>query len=448
MNDGRIELSEKQAEVWQLLDTKGITEVFAGGGAGGGKSLLGCLRQIYRRTTYAGTRGIIGRETFTSLMDSTMKTYFALLSQMGYVNGEHYKYNAQRHEIAFKNGSEQLFRHMKFDPSDPDYNRFGSTEYTDGFVDEAPEVDRRACQILVSRMRYNHKAHGIEKELLLTGNPGDHWIKNEFIMDENEEWITLPKHRRRVLFTIADNPDEFIRRTYTETLQQLDDYDRQRLLYGDWTAKQAVDRPFAHAFDEKKHIGETALFPGAQVYVLVDFNVDPFCATVWMAWRDNDGTPHLHGVAEVEVQAGVIAEMADRIRAVVGGSIGGMFLSGDAMGMNRTIGERDNKSMFLKLIQALKIGEKQFKGVPNPTHKTSREDVNYFLTHFPDIKIPRTMRGTIRDLTSVEVDEFGAIKKRNRRDVAQRADFLDTFRYLVNTFFKKAINTHRKTGVW
>ena len=85
-----------------------------------------------------------------------MKTYFEVLAQMGYKAGDHYTYNAQEHTVFWSNGSEQHFRHMAYMPSDPDYNRFGSTEYTDGFVDEAPEVAERACQVLMSPMRSKH----------------------------------------------------------------------------------------------------------------------------------------------------------------------------------------------------------------------------------------------------------------------------------------------------
>jgi hypothetical protein len=128
-------LSPKQTEAWWHLEDPEVLEVFAGGGAGGGKSLFGCLRQIYRRLKYPGTRGFIGRDSFTALRDSTMYTYFKLLAEMGYRSGEHYSYNAQDHTVKWGNGSEQHFRHMAYMPSDPDYNRFGSTEYTDAFVD-------------------------------------------------------------------------------------------------------------------------------------------------------------------------------------------------------------------------------------------------------------------------------------------------------------------------
>ena len=81
-------------------------------------------------------------------------------------------------------------------------------------------------------------------------------------------------------------------------------------------------------------------------------------------------------------------------------------------------------------------------------HKTSRDQVNYFLKHFPDFKIGKHLAGTRRDMRTVEVDAFGSIIKRNRTDTSQRADFLDCIRYFVNSFFAQSILRHQKTGVW
>ena len=444
MNENAIRLSKKQWQAWNALEKPHVAEVFAGGGAGGGKSYLGCLRQIYRRTTYADTRGFIGRESYTALRDSTMKTYFALLAKMGYVSDVHYKYNAQEHTIYFNNGSEQHFRHMAWQPSDPDYNRFGSTEYTDGFVDEAPEVDERACQVLLSRMRYNHQKHGITKELLYTGNPGENWVKYAFVMDDQNRLLALPQHRERVLFTIFDNPDEELRESYRQTLELLDDYDKQRLLYGDWTVNPNIERPFAFAFEKSKHVSaDAAQRENLPIKVSVDFNRQPFTCIIAHLWTDEQ-SPHLHIFKEIAVDNGSIEEMARRIKAVVP-NLFSIELTGDAMGNNKTVKvrESDNNTMFSALRDALGITEKQVRVVRNPFHVESREQYNLMLARHPDFKIHPSCTGLIRDHKIVEVDEHGKIKKSDRSQIAQQADFLDCSRYLCNTFLAKYINTLR-----
>ena len=441
MNENTLKLSPKQAKAWRLLDSPNITEVFAGGGAGGGKSLLGCLRQIYRRTKYAGTRGFIGRENFTGLRDSTMKTYFELLAEMGYRSDEHYRYNAQEHTIYFHNGSEQHFRHMAHQPSDPDYNRFGSTEYTDAFVDEAPEVAERACQVLLSRLRYKHREYGITPEILYTGNPGESWVKYEFVMDSKGELIKLPPHRGCVLFTIMDNPDEELRESYTRTLNMLDDYDRARLLYGDWSARPNVDRPFAFAFDASTQVSDRAIHQsGMLTIVSIDFNVQPFCASLKHIWQDGDGW-HNHTWAEISVDNGSIEEMANRIRSMV--DVRMIEITGDAMGNNRRvkIKESDNANLFISLRHELKLHTSQIRVKSNPFHKQSRENFNFMLQNV-DFCVHPSCTGTIRDLRTVEIDTDGKIIKTNRSKESELADFLDNERYAENVYFEKFRKLH------
>ena len=433
----QVELSDKQEEAWHLLDDPGIVEVFAGGGAGGGKSLLGCTRQIYRRLKYPGTRGFIGRESYTGLRDSTMNTYFALVQAMGYRSGEHYTYNAQEHTVFWANGSEQHFRHMAYMPSDPDYNRFGSTEYTDAFVDEAPEVSARACQVLLSRLRYMHGEYGITPEVLYTGNPGESWIKEQFVMDPQGNVIDLPPHRARVLFTIEDNPDKDLRERYKSTLGYLDAYDRARLLHGDWSAMPKVQRPFAFAFDRAKHIKPFVIDQRAPVWVWVDFNLDPFTALIAQQQGQRVGI-----AKEIAVTGGTMQEMAQRIRAIAPNVFMHQY-TGDRSGAARRIQAKSTTSMWDDLLSELGARDSQLDLPPNPSHKQSREDTNYVLHHHPDFAIDPSCTGLIYDLERVEVDSDLSIIKSDRTQASQRADFLDDLRYGINTYLGGWIQTHR-----
>lgn len=441
-----IKLSVKQKQAWKLLDRPDIIEVFAGGGAGGGKSYLGCLRQIYRRTAYPGTRGFIGREDFTAMRDSTMKTYFQILSELGYKSIEHYTYNGQEHSVYWKNGtadwpgSEQHFRYMRHMPSDPDYNRFGSTEYTDAFIDEAPEVDARACQVLLSRLRYAHSRYNITPEILYTGNPGESWIKDQFVLDHNGDLVTLPKHRGRVLFTIRDNPDATLRDQYISTLMHLDHYDRARLLDGDWSARPKAERPFAFAFDRRKHVRPFVLDNRLPVIVGIDFNVDPFCALVCQEQGNTFGIAH-----EIDIKGGSIEEMVERITAIAPNIMYHQY-TGDHTGTARRIQMRSTASMWDDFMLAIRARESQLKLPANPTHKESREQVAYVHHHHPDFRIDPSCTGLIYDLESVEVDADLHIIKSDRSKANQRADKLDVMRYVVNTYLWKWIQTHRKTN--
>jgi hypothetical protein len=98
-------------------------------------------------------------------------------------------------------------------------------------------------------------------------------------------------------------------------------------------------------------------------------------------------------------------------------------------------------------MRLLGLRESQLKVSNNPTHENSRADCNYYLYHHPDMKIHKRCVGTIRDMRNVQVDAFGAIIKRNRKDLNQRADFLDNFRYKVHNICYKWIEQHQRKWV-
>ena len=326
----------------------------------------------------------------------------------------------------FDNGSEQHFRHRAHQPSDPDYNRFGSTEYTGGCVDEAPEVAARACQVLLSRLRYDHKKHSIAPKLLYTGNPGDTWVKSGFVMDDKGNWIDLPAHRARVLFTILDNPDIELQESYVKTLELLDDYDKARLLYGDWTARPNIDRPFAFNFDEQKHTSDKVVFrPHLPIRISIDFNVEPFCAIIANQWRDKDGE-HLHICHEIMVSEGSIEELAKQIRTYIGTATD-FEVTGDRMGDNRRVKlkDSDNSRLYDQIREELGAVRSQMKLPKNPFHKESRHNHNYMLNHYNDFKISKKCIHLISDYRTVEVDEHGGITKANRNVEGQKSDLMD-----------------------
>ncbi len=433
-----LELSQKQSNALHRLEDPNVYEVFAGGGAGGGKSWLGCTWQIWRRIMQPGTRGFIGRENFTALRDSTMNTYFSTLERMGLKGGDVWTYNAQEHTVRFTNGSEQHFRHMAYQPSDPNYDRFGSTEYTDGFVDEAPEVQARACQVLLSRLRYRNTPT-CTPALLYTGNPSDSWVKAMFVMDSAGNFIDLPPHRKRVLFTVADNPDPAMREQYAQTLALLDNYDRARLLYGDWSAKPTKERPFAFAWDRAKHVKPCTLVNGAPVIISVDFNLDPFCAIIAQEQGRRIAITH-----EVSIKSGTIEELCSRILAIVPDVYLHQY-TGDRSGANRRILTRTTASMWDDFLAVMGAREKQLKLPNNPSHRESREETNYVLHHHPEFVVDPSCTGVIFDMENVEVDADHSIIKADRSQASQRADYLDDVRYLIHTYLRPWIDLHRKS---
>ena len=70
-----IRPTKKQHEVYQALNNKEITDIFFGGGAGGGKTWLICESRLINCLRYPGYRSYIAREELKRLMQSTYITW-------------------------------------------------------------------------------------------------------------------------------------------------------------------------------------------------------------------------------------------------------------------------------------------------------------------------------------------------------------------------------------
>lgn len=228
----------KQQEALSHLSTKSpVSRVLYGGSAGSGKSELGCRWQIERRLKYAGTRSVIGRSEFQALRTSTMHTFFKVLGpgyehSVGYnlKPGRDFSYNGSSHILRFYNGSEVIFKDLFEYPSDPNWDNLGSLEITDYFVDECTEVSQRAVNILHSRCRYLLNEFNLKPKGLLTCNPAKGWVYNDIYLPWKNESLTPSWRFVQALPT--DNPH--LPPSYLDALNELPEYDRQRLLFGNW----------------------------------------------------------------------------------------------------------------------------------------------------------------------------------------------------------------------
>lgn len=146
--------------------------------------------------------------------------------------GEHWKLNGQYNYIEFTNGSRIDLLDVKYIPSDPLYERFGSQEYTDGALEECGEIDFRAFDVLKSRVgRHKNDEFGIRPTLALTGNPKKNWTYNLFYKPWKEG--TLPANYSFIQSLYGDN--SHTAKDYEHSLSQIHDpVLRERLKEGNW----------------------------------------------------------------------------------------------------------------------------------------------------------------------------------------------------------------------
>lgn len=332
MNGKRVVLSKQQSVAWTFLEDGLTNEVLYGGGAGGGKTYFGWLWQISRRLRYPGTRGAVVRNTLQSIKKSVMPTFFVVMNHLGY-GREVYKINEVDNVITWFNGSVTLLLEASYRPSDPDYQRFGGLELTDLFVDEGGEINQRAYDILNTRIRWKLAELGLVPKSLMTCNPGYHWIRERFIVDGDGKPLVLDANKRYVQALVSDNIDVAFAELYAKTLMNThSDYDRQRLLYGDWDAVPKTGGEFYGSFQGKVHIGDVRYDPELALHFSFDFNSLPYMTcTVWQIGNGGLGLWQIDEVCLGPPFNNTLATCRELLKRY-GGHVNGVFVYGDPSG--------------------------------------------------------------------------------------------------------------------
>jgi hypothetical protein len=205
-----------------------------------------------------------------------------------------------------------------------------------------------------------------------------------------------------------------------------------RFVEGDWDVLDDVANPFLYAWSDEKHIDDSVTHNAhLPTFISVDFNINPLCALL----IQNVGSSAMV-VDEIKIERGSIDAFCDAVEAL-NIPTGLIRITGDAMGKGGTIQERDNSSAYIQIKRRLKLADNQIIIPANPRHVNSRIDCNTALKKL-DIRVnSKNCKGFVFDAKQVQCNAEGQIIKSNRKNISERADFLDCFRYFVNAILKR-----------
>lgn len=188
----------------------------------------------------------------------------------------------------------------------------------------------------------------------------------------------------------------------------------------------AVNNPFAYAFDEAKHVKPCKYDANNELLLSFDFNVDPITCSA----AQDDGTK-MEVIKEWAITNGDIYQLTDMIIATYPNAL--FMVTGDATGAARSAVTQGNINYYTVIQNRLGLGRGQMRQPRiNPSIRDSRVLTNSILQNY-DVSIDPSCVGLIRDLKYVQVDDEQSIIK-DRQDETRKADHLDNFRYLINTF--------------
>lgn len=221
----------KQHLAWIRLRDAVTEFILFGGGAGGGKSWLGCEWLLTCCIFYPGTRYFIGRSELKQIRLSTVPTFYKVLKYHGIQSENLFRFNQQDNCFLFHNGSRIDFLELKYYPSDPLYERFGSFEFTAGWGEEVGEVSEDAIIAVNSRTgRCMNDKYGLMGKVLLTCNPKKNWLYYTFYIPDRDKKLSADKAFIKALVTDNDKGES----GYKKKLDAMKGIQGMRLRHGIW----------------------------------------------------------------------------------------------------------------------------------------------------------------------------------------------------------------------
>lgn len=393
-------------------------------------SYLGSAWLVSSCIRFPDIRAVVARKTLKMLKESTWNTIKTIVKSWGLRENRNYKINNLEGTMTFWNGSVIIMKEMVDLPSDPNFERFGSSEYTIAFVDEVSEISERAVEVLFSRLRWNvTETFGISRMLLST-NPCLTWVRSRFVQDDDGAAVVCNEGEAYVPFSVFDNPDEKFRIQYVASLDKITDKaTKERLKYGNWDFVDSNDMAAYWNFNGdihiKDHLKEKVYNTLKPIIVSWDFNVSPYMSTISMqidyekkivyVLEETIGTP-----ASKENNTPALAKKIQS-KYLNDQHLGGLFITGDPAGLARSTQTEEgvnNYTIIAKNIDSPTLRPKVRLLRKQPPQTARLDFVNNLLNgyHGWQIMIDGRCRKLVEDLVYQTKNSDGTKTKKKVND--------------------------------
>jgi PBSX family phage terminase large subunit len=342
-----------QCENCQSFDLPQI--ILGGGAAGGGKSYLASCWIVSSCMRFPDLRAVIARKTIKSLKESTFNTVKTVMRDWGLKEGENYKINNQVGEVTFWNNSTIILKELEDLPSDTNFERLGSSEFTIAAIDEVSEISEKAVEVLFSRLRWRTHESFKYPRLLMTTNPCITWVRSRFVQDDDGNPVKCAESEAYVPFSVFDNPNEKFTMIYRAALEKITDpATKARLLYGNWDFVDTNEVAAYWQFKGNQHLvdglREKVYDPLKPVVLSFDFNVAPYMSCLALQFDYNEKkvyvlNEYLGRPEEKQNNTPAFAKMINQ-RLLTDRHMGGVILTGDPAGQARSTQTEDGVNNY------------------------------------------------------------------------------------------------------
>lgn len=223
--------NEKQKDCVIAWNDPYIIEIVYGGSKGSAKSFTGCSLIFGDALMYPKTHYFIARKVLKDLRAFTIPSIYEVFDIWGLDKDAYLKYNGQDSYFTLPNESRVYLLDAKYIPSDPEFARFGSMQFTRGWIEEAGEFELACKQNLQAAVgRKMNKEYGLQAKLLQTCNPSKNYLYDDFKKSREGK---LDSHKAFIQAFPQDN--KMLGDQYLENLHKtLTGDQKERLLFGNW----------------------------------------------------------------------------------------------------------------------------------------------------------------------------------------------------------------------
>lgn len=233
------------------------------GGIGSGKSYAGSVYAIKSAVEYPNALGGIFANTYKQLLNSTLKSLFGLLTDLGIS----FSFNQNR-SILKINESSLLCMSLE------NYDAIRGVEIGYAWIDECAYAKEDAFSVLSGRLR---DKRGPLQMRLTTTPRGYNWLFDFFQGERKTSEFEMFNSSTR------DNPH--LPQSYKDTLyEQFDSKLIEQELEGKFT--NITQGKVYYAFDRKKNISTINRDERMPIYIAMDFNRSPMTAVVANVYGD------------------------------------------------------------------------------------------------------------------------------------------------------------------
>jgi len=279
--------NEKQKAALAAWNDKECTQIVYGGAKGGAKTHTGVFCVFAWALLYPDTRYFIARKNRSDLKKHTVPSIQKVLNEWG-ISQNDYTYNGQDFAYYFKNGSVVMLIECRYLPSDPEYYRFGSAQYTRGWIEEGGEVDSKAKNNLAATIgRWNNDKYDLKAKLLITCNPAKNFLYTEFYKPFKDGSLTPDKI---IIFALPQD-NKMLERDYVAHLEStLTLNQKRRLLLGLWEFEE--DARALINYDSIINLFSNSYINEGKKYLTCDIARLGKDSTIIWVWSGFRGKPH------------------------------------------------------------------------------------------------------------------------------------------------------------